>query len=440
MVLRSAVKSNVLTLPGNPQGRVAVCCELACRHEDRGDYDAGVEALKSYWRGPGTRPDTSELESGAAAAVLLRAGSLTAWLGTKRQVEGWQELAKDLLSESASYCLDEPLWLETQKHLSLCYWRVGSFSEARVVAKAALQKADPASEVGIMLNLTLALIERSDKHYDEALKIHLAVAGLVEQSESQLLKGRFYNGLALTRKAIGAIDKAIGDMSTACRHFEAVGHRPNLIAADINLANLLVQNKQLNEAHRHLDRAEELSRELGDAVHLAQAKDSRALAFLAERNCVAAEAAARQSVNIIEKGDEWALLVESVLTHARALVGCHRTGDAMKAYLRAYDVAALRISGERSSAIGLEMVTQIAGELSLEAHVPFDEITHKFQESILKAAMDGAEGKVTEAALRLGMSHQNLLWLLNNRYTHLRHKPPRRRSVIRASAKAERPR
>jgi len=41
------------------------------------------------------------LNKEAKAQVLLRVGSLIGWIGSANQIEGSQEMAKDLISESA---------------------------------------------------------------------------------------------------------------------------------------------------------------------------------------------------------------------------------------------------------------------------------------------------------------------------------------------------
>jgi tetratricopeptide (TPR) repeat protein len=437
MSLREASSPKVLALPEGAADRLRVCCAGALRLEQRGEYESAVEILSPFWQ-LDTYPKTSGLTPDLTALLLLRAGSLMAWIGTKRQIEGAQETARDLLSESADISEAAGLtniWLEARQRLALCYWRAGSFEEGRTIITTALEQADHSTDQALELNLTLAVIEWSEGRYREALTLLRGLAPAVEKTSSHYLKGTFHNGIALNQKHLGDRDAAIIALTASCYHLEIAGHRPYLIGAEINLANLLVETGSLNDAQQHLERAEELARELGDEVHLAHAKDSQALAYLAQRNYSAAEIAARHSVRILEKGDEAALLVDSLLTLGRALAGSSQSRESLKVYLRAYELAADRLSGERAARIGIEMIGKVSGQLCLDADLPFDEINHKFQESIFKAALDKSDGKVTQAAMRLGLSHQVFIWQLNNWYAHLRQKPARRKSIIPASAK-----
>src|SRR5438128_1369833 len=69
--------------------------------EERGDYESALEAFGGLWEGIGHRPKTGGLSERFQGELLLRAGAVTGWLGSARQIEGAQELAKDLITESA---------------------------------------------------------------------------------------------------------------------------------------------------------------------------------------------------------------------------------------------------------------------------------------------------------------------------------------------------
>lgn len=426
--MRLQTSQGLLTFPASRGETVEICCAAALRLEEQGEYEAAAAALGRFWPVLGEPPNTAGLSGEAAARLLVRAGSLTAELGSQRQ-EGWQEKAKDLLTKASTLAGENTdLWLEAQKYLGTCYWREGALSEARVITESAIARSRPDTQTGLRLRLNLALIEWSAKRNDRALEILRRTAGAVEEYGSALTKALFHNGLALNHKAKGDTDAAIIEMTACCYHLEEAGHRPYLIAAEINLANLMVQAKAVADAHRHLDRAEDLARELQDAIHLAHAKDSRARAFIAARNYEAAELAARKAVSIINESES-GVLVDFLCTLARAQVGMRQQSEALKTYLRAYALARERVGADRSAHVALELFGEMAGEVCLEAHVPFEEVNHKMQESIFRAALESADGKVTEAAMRLGMTQANLSWHLNNRYGHLRIKEKRQKSL-----------
>ena len=56
--------------------------------------------MGELWPEVGGRPVLDELSEATAAEVLLRVGVLTGWLGSTKQIEGAQETAKNLITES----------------------------------------------------------------------------------------------------------------------------------------------------------------------------------------------------------------------------------------------------------------------------------------------------------------------------------------------------
>ena len=133
MDLHTSVLENI-TDPAKADD-VLPLCELAKNLEEAGEFEHAAESLRPFWKGLLNRPATKGLKQEAKAELLLRSGTLTGWLGSARQVSGAQEVAKDLISESAS--LFEGLGIsekvaEARIDLAICYWREGGLDEARV--------------------------------------------------------------------------------------------------------------------------------------------------------------------------------------------------------------------------------------------------------------------------------------------------------------------
>ena len=113
--------------------RAELCCEVARDSEDRGEYEKARQALREYWRRIGEQPKLSGLEESTAAEVLLRAGVLTGYVGSKNQIEDAQENAKDLISKSQAIFearKNRKKIAEAQTELALIYWRTGENNEA----------------------------------------------------------------------------------------------------------------------------------------------------------------------------------------------------------------------------------------------------------------------------------------------------------------------
>lgn len=176
-------------------------CARAKELEEAGEFEGARAAISEYWQRLGERPQVKNLNQIASAEILLRAGALSGWIGSVRQISGAQEIAKDLISESAG--LFERLGLvervaEAQIDLSICYWRAGAFDEARITLDDALARlGDLESEQRLRAFLNKAIVEKVSNRYREALRLHREAAPLFEASQNHALRGKFHNAYAL---------------------------------------------------------------------------------------------------------------------------------------------------------------------------------------------------------------------------------------------------
>src|SRR3954465_7677911 len=156
-----------------PAERARLRCQLAKQLEDVGNYEAAREAMGELWQRIGERPQLSGLDESTAAEVLLRAGAITGWIGSSHQIEGAQEIAKDLISESASgftALRETEKVAEAYVDLAICYWREGAFDEAHVTLQEVLGRlAAKESEQRARALLNSAIVEISLNRFNDAL-------------------------------------------------------------------------------------------------------------------------------------------------------------------------------------------------------------------------------------------------------------------------------
>lgn len=175
--------------------RAQLCCQLARQFEDEGDYEAAREAMGEVWPGVGERPVLEELDDDTKGGVLLRAGVLTGWIGSIKQISGAQEAAKNLISESI--VIFEALEAnrrvaEAEIDLAYCYWREGAFDEGRVMLRQALSRLTVTDiELKAKALLQSAIIEETSNRHTDALTIHTEAAPLFHDLENHSLRGSF---------------------------------------------------------------------------------------------------------------------------------------------------------------------------------------------------------------------------------------------------------
>lgn len=451
-------------------------CKLASQFEDEGDYEAAREAMGDLWARVGDRPALEGLCDETRGVVLLRAGVLTGWIGSAKQITGAQEIAKDLISESIALfqALQQSSRIaEAQIDLACCYWREGAFDEGRVMLREASNHLTESDiDLRALAFLRSAIIERTANRHNDALRIHTEAALLFDHIENHLLRGSFHNEFGIVLKNLGAtedredyIDRALIEYAAASYHFEQAGHIRYQACVENNLAMLYWKACRFADAHNHLDRAQMLFTRLHDDVHLAQVDETRARVMLAEGRVVDAEKAARRAVHTFEKGDEQSLLAEALTTHGISLVRLRNVERARATLERAIDVAEqagdLQSAGEAVLTLIEQLERQLpdrdlcamvdrARELLAETRdmttlrrlsscacrvlarvyafqlspdwprFSLKDMLHRYEAHFIKLALRESSGRVTKAANLLGLpSHQALLFMLNSRHKDL---------------------
>ncbi|MEP6706309.1 MAG: tetratricopeptide repeat protein [Pyrinomonadaceae bacterium] len=457
-------------------------CHLAKKLQEASDYEAAREALGELWQGVGVRPNLDGLKEATKAEVLLRSGVLSGWLGSASQIEGAQERAKDLISESARLFEalgDTERAAEARIDLSTCYWREGAFDEARVTLREVLVQLEHSQgELKLRALLNSASVETACARYQDALRIHLQAAPLFETSDNNTLKGKFHNEFAVVFKNLGVaehredyIDRALMEYTAAGYHWEQAGDTRFCAAVENNIGSLLLSIGKVKDAHRHLNRARQLFVTLRDKVHIAQVDETRARACMAEGRNAEAEKLARSSVRTLEAGGEQSLLAEALTTQAAALSRSGRHQQAADIFRRAFEVAESAGHPEGAGQAALSMVEELGESLSSEiigdtyaraeellsrsqngillsrlgqcarrafavsrqpaatgenavSLKPFegcslDEEVLRFEADLIKNALEAANGSVTRAARLLKVTHQGLAFILQGRHKHL---------------------
>lgn len=336
----------ILDQTRSPNERARLRCRLAKQYEESGNYEAAHDAMGDLWQEFSATPNVEGLDQSSTGEVLLRIGAITGWLGSAKQIEGSQEIAKNLISQSIAVfeSLGEVKRVaEARTEIAVCYGREGALDNARAMLSEALSQLN--QQDGDLMALALlrsAIVEKLANRLSDALHILRRAGSLFETSSNHTLRGRFHHEFANVLRRLSEIesrthysDKALIEYSAASFHFEQVGHDRYQACVENNLALLLFKLDKFEEAYQHLDRAETLFTTLNDVVHLAQVAETRARVMLAEGAIVQAERSARRAVQLLENGDEKSLLAEALTRHGIALAQLQHKDQARAAFERA---------------------------------------------------------------------------------------------------------
>jgi len=482
MTLAPAMLSQIEDPALTVDERAQLRCQLATKLVAASNYEGAREALGDLWQGLGERPNLHGLNEESKAEVLRAVGTLTGWLGGVQPVEGVQERAKNLISESARLFErlgDTEKVAEAQMNLSVCYLREGAFDEARITLQEVLARlGDSQSELRLRALQNLAIVESSSGRDQEALQIHLRSVPLVETSKNNALKGRFHHEFALVLKKLGVdqrredyIDRALVEYSAAAYHYEQAGDVRLCAIIENNIGFLLVNIGHVKDAHKHLNRARQLLVSLRDKVNVAHVDETRARACLAEGRNAEAEKLARNCVRTMENGDQRSVLAEFLTTHALALSRLGRHQQASATFQRAMEIAESAGYPEGAGEAALCLIEELGNNLAprviydaysraenslsrsqsttvqarlgqcarrtlaLKINSPatpatravgdtfkgcsLDEEVLRYEADLIKKALEAADGSVTRAARLLKVTHQGLAFILQGRHKHL---------------------
>jgi two-component system chemotaxis response regulator CheY len=471
--------------------RAQIRCQLAKQQEEVGNYEGARESLRELWGRIGDYPALDELDDATAADVLLRAGVLTGWIGSVKQIENSQELAKNLINESLRKFEElqhTKKIAEAQTELGYCYWRQGAFDEARIRLKDALGRLDDKDgDLKAITLLRLASVEKVTNRLSDALRLLTEAAPLFDASGNHTIKGRFHNEfgavLMLLSKAEHRgdyADRAFLEYTAASYHFEQAGNTRYHACVENNLGYLFLTIGKLQEAHQHLDRAQALFTSIKDDVHTAQVDDTRAKVLLAEGRTSDAEKLIRTAVQILDKGGEQSLLAEALTTQGIALARLERHQQAHLTLQRAVEVAYRAGDSESAGQSALTIIEELGESLSHDDLIAtyeravallaktqdiatlmrmnvcalrvlflvdllstppdwtgfsFKKAVRRFEARLLEKALRDAGGTVSRAARLLGFAHHHSLnSMLKKRHRELLSKRtpivPRKRSII----------
>lgn len=462
-------------------------CGTALELKDKGDCEGAQKVMRPLWARVGERPETRGLHPSVAAEVLLCAGILTGWVGSRNEIKEAQEVAKNLITESITYyesVEDIKKIAAARAEIAYCYWRDGELNEARIMLLEALQKLPEGSTRARAL-LKLTTVEWSASRFNVALGILEANASLFKKVSNHTIKGSYHNELAVVLRNLATVEKredyfqrAISEYEEADHHFKLANNIIFRANVQNNLGLLLYKLSRFQKAHEYLDKARRLTLSLRDKVGAAHIDETRAQVLIAERNFAEAESVARHAVSVLEKSGRQSFLTDALTTHGIALARLNEGQRAQYTFERAIEVAcsvedlnkaglaALTMVEEiddlapevmeqasdqasewlakseslelllRVVAVSKKMRARVREELTTDPATEsifitcdFQKEVLKFEGSLIRRALTQANGSVTRAASLLSMSYQALAYIIGGRHKELlkERSPVRRR-------------
>src|SRR5204862_3612114 len=185
------------------------------------------------------------------------------------QIAGGQETAKNILTigiETFEHLERVDKVAEARGDLALCYYREGSFDEARVQLRTALHILPQGNDdlEASLLSRTGIIVERT-RRLNDAMQCYKRAAPLVERSQDHALKGSYHFEYGLVLRRLSApenredyLDRALIEYAASSFHYEQAGNELALARVESNLGFLFFKVGRFGQAHEHLDLARHL--------------------------------------------------------------------------------------------------------------------------------------------------------------------------------------
>jgi tetratricopeptide (TPR) repeat protein len=452
-------------------------CEAALELKDRGEYDRAREVMRPFWQTFGERPDTAGLHGSIAAQLLLVVGILTRWIGSKNQIKESAQIASDLISESITYWESQTdTWqvAAARSELAMCYWREGALDNARVMFAEALKRLTAEGNTRANALIALAEVERASARYNDAMAILTNNARLFQKIKNHTTKGHYHNELAMVLRSVATAEKRNDYFEWAIKEYEQADQQFKLAHNTVyrgyvknNVGFLLFKLGRFQAASNYLTEARRLAVNAKDRILVAQFDDSLAKLFIGTEQLKEAEAAARRSVNVLDKSGHNHTLAESLITYGIVLALLHKTDQSQFTFQRAIELAhdagvlstagiaaltmieelddlspetlshAYEQAGEWLSTCqsqdlwhrfkvagkkvmrGLRGETQDAGGSLFNQPCEMSKAVLQFERRLISQALAAANGRISYAAKWLTIGRQKLAYIIETRHPDL---------------------
>lgn len=406
----TALRNESRNLPINQRAELA--CRLAKELEKAGEYEAACEALSEFWPDRNQSPNLEGLDQPMQAEALLRVGALAGWLGAANPINGSQEIGKNLITRSIE--IFDQLGASTRsaeahKDLAICYWREGSFDEARIHLEDARNRLKAKSdELLAVILMWSGIVESQAGLLQDAWHFYNQATPLIQETSDHALKGAFHNQLALFYRNLCTsdhqskyTDRALIEFAAASYHFEEAGHLRYRARVENNLGELFSTIGRFEEANAHLRSARDLFSQLRDNGSIAQVDETRARTLLAEGHLRDAERMIRSTVRTLERGGQQAVLVEALTTQGTIKARLGKYVRARELLDRAIEVAQTAGDLEGAGRAKLSIIEELSRQTPVrdlpEIYGSADELLDRSQDPATNKRLNSCARKVIDA-------------------------------------------
>lgn len=323
-----------------------------------GKYDEALVDLRAIWPDTDRMPVTDDFSPRDAAEIILRCGALIGFIGHNHQLPAGQEKSKNLLGEARRRYLeiyDVEKIAEAENYLALAYWRNGELTEAATwVEESIARKLPLTSRIRLHSEIIKCLMNIPTKKYQKTLDNLEGLESDFIKLGDDCLTGDFYGHLGLAYKGLQQPEIALEKLEMARLFHKNAGHCIYLGIDLNNLAQLYKRVGKYSDAHRIVDEATEVFRDIKDRTREGFALDTKSQIYLREGKFVDGLVTIDEAISILSKSENADYVAETYLTKSLLLLHSEDLTSAFLCLSDAVQIAKSKISEERARGIVAE--------------------------------------------------------------------------------------
>lgn len=332
--------------------------------------------------------------------------------------ESRPEQARDLLT-AAEHGLSGELRAKARIHLAIVYKWSGELAAGLALIEDLLADGDLNDRLRFQALLTKASLQINSP------KTTLRTLTLAEQyldSVKVVFRGMWHNQRARALKELKQYDSASIEYAVAIGCFEEAGHESWAALAMNNMASVYLKWGKLDEAFAKVSEAIAIFIRLKDP-RLLYAQDQKAQILITQGQPLDAKLLIDQVITQTDGTEKPALLIESLLTRARATIRAGLSASAAFADIDHAQELSSQIERSDLSLSAVKVRKEVSAIHAAQCHI-----------AMVEMALIQSGGAVRLAANKLGMSHASLIEFIKKH--RLGRKAPRPTSLISHAVKS----
>lgn len=384
------------------------------------DIDRLRSIVSPVWENIEETPDYSTFSAPIRGELLRLSGVLLSHYGKSKRLTEYQSRAKDLLTCAVELFVKEDDRIkiaETSIGLAVAYWFAGEVNECDTILSSLEQDFAKDDNYSILLSIKINRIGCLNWHGDliGAREVIESIQPWVAVCPDLKLLAQFYNQAGIIYRRLNLYSQSIVhlqrgiEICTTSRNHRIRGLSLNCLALTYREAG------NHSSAHKSAEEAIAVFESIGDTGWIPHVLDTRALIFLDQGHIEEALETINTAIASFSEGEDYSGLTEAMFTKCRCLLRLKRVPDAFAVFSELGHLASVRI-GEAALR---KYCTMLAEEVRYIEGKTYRERTDSLKKQLIREALRASGGNIGRAADSLGESHQNLSFILKNKFPEI---------------------